>query len=183
MSIRTDSLELTPGLDPANCSRDAMGALNVNLRSKSSAAWLKAKLRTFMLRKNACYFQSDVNEQETAFESLTLLLSVAAEKFVKCCLELKMFHSSKAKFKTNGCRVSIDQKICQIIVAEVYNQFEFLSLKAKPSLLSHETDRNRFVAVSLQIFLQKFSKKKSYFGEICKILSKTSQNVISKDPD
>lgn len=90
ISINMKTLELTPNL---NIKKEGiLCTLNINLQTNCTMAWLKRKLKSFLMNNVTFYFRGSVNSVEHSHITLNKLYQQAAEKYVACAFEFKRFH-------------------------------------------------------------------------------------------
>lgn len=90
ISIHMETLGLVPNMQ---LSKEAiLSTLNINMQTKKSVLWIKRKLKSFLMNNVSFYFRSNVTSKQFANKTLEKLYFSAAEKYLACCREFKIFH-------------------------------------------------------------------------------------------
>jgi len=116
------------------------------------------------------YFRTTINGKEYASMTLQKLFVVAAEKYVACCVEFKLFHMNKGS--EFGRR--IDHKICQILYIVIRAFFKYLVCNVRDPVIGKQ-DYDEFFHNSLYYFVQKFGQRKALFKDVYRILKAKQQ--------
>jgi hypothetical protein len=90
ISINMKNLNIIPNI---NTKKDGvLCTLNINMQTNESVLWLKKKLKSFLMNNISLYFKETLNSKKYAKKTLQKLYMAAAEKYVACCFEFKVFH-------------------------------------------------------------------------------------------
>ena len=109
------------------------------------------------------YFRASLNTEEYAFNTLNKLYLAAAEKFVACCAEFRMFHAR------TDLACEVDLKICQVVYVVIRSFFKYLVCNVARSVFARE-HYHRFFSYSLKFFEMRFANSRNYFGRVHAIL-------------
>ena len=116
------------------------------------------------------YFRSTINSHQFAYTTLNKLYLQAAEKYIACCQDFKMFHARTTLAAT------VDLKICQIIYVVIRSFFKYLVCNVKPSVFDKE-DYHEFFKYSLTFFARCFICYKNQFRNVVSILKAKMQHL------
>jgi hypothetical protein len=171
ITINMNTLCLMPNI---NTKKEAvLCTLNVNLQTSQSILWLKRKLKSFLMNNVSFYFRNTINDADFATHTLNKLYLQAAEKYVCCCMDFKMYHRQTTLDK------DVDVKICQIIYVVIRSFFKYLVCNVSNSVYTRK-DYHAFFKNSLKFFEMRFKVYKNYFKHVHMILS---QKMLKLDKE
>ena len=116
------------------------------------------------------YFRHTINSKEFAYTTLNKLYLQAAEKYIACCQDFKMFHARTTLVKT------VDLKICQIVYVVIRSFFKYLVCNVKPSVFD-KRDYHEFFKYSLSYFARCFMGYKNRFKHVVIILKAKMESL------
>ena len=122
----------------------------------------------FLMNNVSFYFRSTINSRQFAYTTLNKLYLQAAEKYIACCQDFKMFHARTA------IAPQIDLKICQIVYVVIRSFFKYLVCNVKPSVFD-KSDYQAFFKYSLSYFARSFMGYKNQFRGVVAILKAKMQ--------
>jgi hypothetical protein len=175
ISIDTKTLGLIPG---APVKKEAvLCTLNVNMQTKQSVAWLKKKLKSFLMNNVSFYFRETVTSKAYAMETLEKLYLAAAEKYVACCQEFSRFHARKGG-QPRASSQSLDLTVASVVYLVIRAFFKYLICNVRGTVFE-PSDYEEFFVFSLKFFVNCFADYRGEFADVHAILS-AKQNKIAE---
>lgn len=105
---------------------------------------------------------------------------MAAEKYAACCEQFRRFHISnlrkseavlKKKGKVNEFRNRLDLNLARILYVVIHSFFKYLVFNMQGGTVFVKDDYDWFFKFALNHFYKRFSKEKTHFGILSKILA------------
>ena len=167
ISIDTKTLGLVPG---APVKKEAvLCTLNINMQTKQSVAWLKKKLKSFLMNNVSFYFRASITSKAYAKETLEKLYVAAAEKYVACCQDFKRFHCNGGA-AARATEQSVDVTLARVVYLVIRAYFKYLICNVRGTIFE-EKQFPEFFVFSLGFFVRCFQKYRNQFGQVYKILN------------
>lgn len=116
------------------------------------------------------YFRETINTKEFAEKTLKKLLINAAEKYVACAVDFKLYHQK------TGLKDKTDLILAQIVYIVIRAFFKYLVCNVKDPVIK-KAEYHDFFKESLTSFILKFGARKNLFRDVHRILSKKQEKL------
>jgi hypothetical protein len=179
ISIDTKTLGLVPG---APVKKEAvLCTLNTNMQTRQSVAWLKKKLKSFLMNNVSFYFRETITSKKYATETLEKLYLGAAEKYVACCQDFRRFHSGGGTLP-RATRESLDLVLARVVYVVIRSYFKYLVCNVRDTVFER-SGYNEFFVFSLKFFTDCFASYKGEFSRVHRILRAKQAQVATEQQE
>jgi len=159
ISIQMSTLQIKPLFKLET----AMKTLNLNIVTKRARLWLKRKLKSFLMNNIMHYFNKALNSEEFMMDVMREIVEISSHKFVKCSEAYKRLSQSQGAKKT-------EVQLAGVILDTIRDFQRYISKNAPDVIILKDCDYIK--KECLKGILEVFSKRKSFFPILCKILNK-----------